>query len=98
MHSHDGYWVSKCLLMLPILLVVFMLGNYVIYVLKAGVITLSFHFVGNHESSCMLANHGSAAILELIQVGLGDQVNVSAVQKALLKQSTQEVPLNDSSI
>jgi putative alpha-1,2-mannosidase len=50
--------------------------------------------MGNHESGCMLGEHGSALIVEAVQAGLGDYFDVLTVQKALLLQSTEPVPVN----
>lgn len=50
--------------------------------------------LGNFESSCMLANHGSAVVAEAVLAGLGGHIDVTTAQQALLKQSTEEVPLN----
>ena len=42
----------------------------------------------------MIGEHGSAMILEAIKAGLGEQIDVATIQKALVKQSTESVPIN----
>lgn len=53
--------------------------------------------MGPNEGSCMIGEHGSALVLEAIKVGLGDQFDVATIQKALVKQSTENVPVNGRS-
>ena len=53
--------------------------------------------LGSHEASCMVGLSGSALVLEAIGSGLGSQFDVKTIQQALLKQSTQPVPINGRS-
>lgn len=53
--------------------------------------------MANHEGSCMIGNSGSALVLEAIGSGLGQEFDVSVIQKALQLQSTKPVPLNGRS-
>lgn len=50
--------------------------------------------MANHEASCMVGNHGSAIVLEAIESGLAKHFDASTIQKALLRQSTEQVPIN----
>lgn len=50
--------------------------------------------MANHESGCMIGEHGAAMVVEAVKAGFGDQIDVLTIQKALLLQSTETVPLN----
>ncbi len=43
----------------------------------------------------MIGEHGSALVLEAILAGFGPQIDVATIQKALLQQSTTNVPVNN---
>lgn len=50
--------------------------------------------LGSQEESCMIGLHGSAFILEAALAGLQSLFDITTIQKLLVQQSTQSVPLN----
>jgi predicted alpha-1,2-mannosidase len=48
----------------------------------------------HRETGCMLGESGVAFIVDLISAGLGKEIDVAAIQKIFLKQSTESVPVN----
>eukprot|EP01032_Pedospumella_encystans_P007754 gene7754-9262_t len=53
--------------------------------------------LASNEASCMIGESGAAVIVELILNGMGDLVDVAAIQPIFLTQSTEPVALNGRS-